>query len=302
MKEGSMTISRKNKSKPIAKIVAFIILLIVCALWILPLIFMVGTSFKDEADLLTNPTTLFPSIDHWTIDNYTGFLIRDGHIDNMPLWMMNSFIIAIAKVVLTLVLDCLAAYAFVFLRFVGKKTVYSFLIISMTIPGVIATTAMFAMYATSAKTLNLVDSQVFTYIWLIIPGLSGVYNLLLMRNFFNSIPHDIVESARMDGASNLRIFWTNILPLARSTILIIVLFTFVGSWNDLFWPQLLLSGHGQSWETVTVALAGFAQGDDLSNMGVNMATATFSLIPIMIVFFVAQNKMIEGLSTTGMKN
>lgn len=294
-------ISKNKKRKPVAKIVAFVLLLVICIIWLIPIVYMIGNSFKDEIDVLNNPTSFFPSAGHWTIQNYAGFIWRDGHVDNMPLWMLNSFIVAVFKIVLTLLMDCLAAYAFVFMRFKGRKNIVAFLIASMTIPGVIATTSLFTMYASTAKAFDLVNSKWYTYVWLIIPGLSGVYNLILVRNFFLSIPRDVVESARADGASNIRIFRTIILPLARSTVLLIVLFTFTAAWNDLMWPTMLLSGKGQSWMTVTVALAGFAQGDGLSNLGVNMATATFSLIPIMIVFFIAQNKMIEGLASTGTK-
>lgn len=301
MSSATMPLLKSKKRKPIAKIISFILLLIICIVWLLPIIYMLGNSFKDEIDVLNNPTGLFPSAGHWTIENYEGFIWRDGHIDNMPLWMVNSFIVAIFKIVLTLLMDCFAAYAFVFMRFKGRKSILAFLIASMTIPGVIATTSMFTMYASTAKAFELVNSKWYTYVWLIIPGLSGVYNMLLVRNFFLSIPKDIVESARADGASNMRIFRTLIVPLAKSTILLIVLFTFTSAWNDLMWPSMLLSGKGQDWMTVTVALAGFAQGDGMSNLGVNMATATFSLIPIMIVFLIAQNKMIEGLATTGTK-
>lgn len=293
---------RAKRTLPAAKIISFIVLLILCVIWLFPLVYMLGTSFKDEVDILTNPTGIFPRPGHWTLENYTGFIIRDGRIDNMPIWMMNSFLIAFFKVALTLILDCLAAYAFVFLRFKGRVPIYHFLMMSMAIPAVVATTAMFSMYASSVRALDAVDSKAFTYLWLIIPGLSSVFNMLLMRNFFASIPKDIVESARMDGSSNLRIFRTIVLPLARSTILLIVLFTFTGAWNDLFWPQLLLSGKAESWLTVTAALANHSQGNSVANLGVNMATAAFSLIPIMIVFLVAQDKMIDGMVTTGVKS
>ncbi|MFR6641081.1 MAG: ABC transporter permease subunit [Christensenellales bacterium] len=95
---------------------------------------------------------------------------------------------------------------------------------------------------------------IYIYIWIVVPGITGIFNMLLMRNFFESIPKEIVDSAKSDGASNMKIFRRIVCPLAKSTIMLVVLFTFTGSWNNLVWPQLLLSGEISYWNTVTVAL------------------------------------------------
>jgi multiple sugar transport system permease protein len=122
-----------------------------------------------------------------------------------------------------------------------------------------------------------------------------------MRNFFKSIPKEIVESARSDGASNMTIFKRIVCPLAKSTIMLIVLFSFTGSWNSLTWPQLLLSGGLSYWKTITVALTGYAGGNAWSKTGVAMATSVFALMPIIIIFIITQDKMIDGLASTGVK-
>ena len=295
---------QKNQSKiNVSKIVAFVLLFIVCFIWILPLLYMLGTSFKDEIDLITNPTGLLPTKGHWTLEHYTGFIIREGQLDNLPKWMMNSIFVAVMSVVLTIIVDAFAAYAFVFLNLRGKETLFKLLLMSMTIPGVIGTTTSFAMFATIGKSLDLLTQQWYVFFWLIFPGLSGVFNMYLMKNFLDSIPKDIVESARSDGAKDFRIFISIIMPLAKSTILLIALFVFTGSWNNLLWPQLILGATGNitGWSTVTVALTGYAAGDSLTRNGIAMATSVFSLIPIVIVFIFTQNKMIEGMATTGIK-
>ena len=126
-----------------------------------------------------------------------------------------------------------------------------------------------------------------------------------MRNFFASIPKDIVDSARSDGAKTMTIFWRIVVPLAKSTILLIVLFSFVGAWNNLIWPQLIFSGAAEGspenfWKTVTVGLTTFTHGG-WDQLGVSMAVSAFTMIPVIIIFIFTQNKMIDGLASTGIK-
>ena len=230
------------------KIVSFVILLVVCIVWVIPLLYMLGTSFKSDLDLQLHPETLFPSSwSEWTIEHYYGFIIREGKIDNMPLWMLNSLWSTLATVALTVIVDLLTAYAFVFLRFRGKGILMKFLLLWMAVPSVIGTAPSFALYSAVRNSLSLsggIETYVYIYFWIILPGITGIFNMLLMRNFFDSIPKDIVDSAKSDGASNAKIFFRVVCPLAKSTIMLVVLFTFTESWNNLLWPQLLLSALG----------------------------------------------------------
>lgn len=308
MQNDTIITMHKKKAHKYTKgqIIAFAILLVVCILWAFPLIYMLGASFKTEQEIVLNPTGLFPS--SWEgfagIDNYAGFIIREGKLDNMPKWMMNSLMSAFFGVALNLILCTTASYAFVFCNFRGRKTLFKILLFSMTIPGIIGTTASFAIFANIGKSIDAIGEYWYLYFWIIVPGCASVYNMYLLKNFLESIPKDIVESARTDGASNFRIFARIIMPLAKSTMLLIGLFAFTGSWNNLLWPQIVISASGnhEGWHTVTTALAGHATSNSLGSMGVNMATAVFSLIPIIIVFVFTQNRMIEGLATTGVKN
>lgn len=287
------------------KIISFIVLALVSLIWIIPLLYMLGTSFKTDTELQLHPESLFPtSPDAWTIKHYEGFVIRDGAIDNMPLWMLNSLWSTAASVVLTLALDLITAYAVVFLEFRGKKFFMKFLLLWMAIPGVIGTAPSFSLYAVMRNAFGFSEgasAYMYIYSWFIVPGTTGIFNMLLMRNFFASIPKDIVESARSDGAGNAKIFFKIVCPLAKSTMMLIILFTFAGSWNNLMWPQMLLTGESSYWQTVTVALSDRGGDSAWSAIGINMATAVFSLLPILIVFLITQNKMIDGLASTGVK-
>lgn len=302
MRQDTPSTARKSKRVNTTKLVSFIILLIVSALFLFPFIYMLGVSFKSETDMIVNPNSIFPGKGGWTLDNYTGFIIRDGHLDNVPKWMFNSFLIAIIGIVVTILICSLAAYAFVFLRFKGRTVLFTALIFTMTIPGVIGTTAMYSMYAKIGIALDLLNNPVYIYFWLIMPGTSGVFTVYMLRNALLAIPKDIVESARADGANNFRIYSTIVLPVIRSTLLLITLFSFTGSWNSLIWPQLLLNGKDQGLFTITVALTGYTnQQDGWNAKAVAMATSAFSMIPIFIVFIFAQRKMIDGMATTGVK-
>lgn len=297
--------TKSEREKKRAKIISFIVLAIVCILWMVPLLYMVGTSFKSDLDLQLHPEKLFPSDwDKWTLKHYEGFIIRDGKIDNMPFWMLNSLWSTIATVLLTVILDLFIAYAVVFLQFKGKRTLVKFLMLWMAIPGVIGTAPSFAVYAAIRNALGLtgdVETYLYIYMWLILPGTTGIFNMLLMRNFFRSIPQDIIDSAKSDGASYMKIFRRIVCPLAKSTIMLVVLFTFANSWNNLVWPQLLLSGENSYWNTITVALTGYTGGSSWGANGIAMATSVFAMIPILIIFLITQNKMIDGLALTGVK-
>lgn len=305
MTDTKRRLTKSERTKRREKTISFIVLAVVSLLWALPLVYMLGSSFKSDVDLQMHPEKLFPSSwSEWTLKHYTGFIVREGKIDNMPVWMLNSLWSTLATVALTVIVDLLTAYAVVFLNFKGKNTLVRFMLLWMAVPTVIGIAPSFALYSTFKRIFNVsgdVATYAYIYMWLILPGITGIFNMLLMRNFFMSIPKDIVDSARSDGASNMTIFRRIVCPLAKSTIMLIVLFTFTDSWNGLVWPQLLLSGEKSYWNTVTVALTGYTGGSGWSQTGVAMATSVFALIPIVVIFIITQNKMIDGLASTGVK-
>lgn len=297
-------LTKSEQTRRRERIVSFIVLAAVSVLWSIPLLYMIGTSFKSDLDLQLHPETLFPSApSEWTLKHYSGFLVREGKIDNMPLWMLNSLWSTLATVVLTVILDLITAYALTFLQFKGREKITKFLMAWMAVPGVIGTAPSFALYARFRNFLELGNSATYLYIygWIIIPATTGIFNMLLMRNFFRSIPQDIIDSAKSDGANHRTVFFRLLCPLAKSTMMLIVLFTFVNSWNNLAWPQLLLTGENSYWNTITVALTGFTGGTSWGANGIAMATAVFAMIPIIVIFLITQDKMIDGLATTGVK-
>ncbi len=302
--KGKRKLTKSEKHSRREKIVSFIVLAIASVFFLLPLIYMFGNSFKTDLDLQLHPGSLFPSPGEWTLKHYEGFLWRDGKIDNMPIWMLNSLWSSLATVGITLLLDLITAYAVIFLKFKGKKVFMNILYAWMAVPGVITLApqlTLFNMFSSVIGVDGFAGNYIYIYLWLILPGCTGIYNMLLMRNFFLSIPNDIIDSAKSDGAGHFTIFRKIACPLAKSTMMLIVLFTFTGAWNNLVWPQLLMSGKDSYFQTVTVALTGFTGGNGYGAKGAAMATGVFALIPIFIIFFITQNKMIDGLASTGVK-
>ena len=298
-------LTKSERTRRREKIVSFIVLLVVSLLFLFPFIYMLGTSFKSDLDLQIHPESLLPSSgSEWTLEHYEGFIIRDGQVDNMPFWLFNSLWSTAACVVLTILMDLVTAYAVVFFKFRGRNFLVRFLFLWMAVHGVIGTAPSFAVCATFKSVLGVTGGAAgyaYLYSWLVIPGVTGIFNVLLMKNMFDSIPQDIIDSAKSDGASNMRIFRRIVCPLARSTIMLIALFVFVGNWNNLIFPQLVLTGEDSRWYTLTVALTGYTGGSSWGQTGVSMATSVFAMIPIILVFCFTQNKMIDGLATTGVK-
>ncbi len=301
-KKRKLTKSERTARKD--KIIAFIVLFVVSIFFVFPLIYMLGTSFKTDLELQMHPEKIFPSVGEWTLDHYSTFIINNGKPDKLPFWMINSLWSSFLTVLLTVICDLMVAFAMVFLEFKGKKVMTKFLLLWMSIPGVIGTAPSFAMYAQIKQALDIsggVGGYIYSYFWIVMPGISGIFNMLLMRNFFASIPKDIVDSAKSDGAKTMTIFWRIVVPLAKSTILLIVLFSFVGAWNNLIWPQLILTGENEFWSTVTVGLTGYTHGGGWGQLGISTAVSAFTMIPVIIIFLFTQNKMIDGLASTGIK-
>ena len=303
--KGKRRLSKSEREKRKDKVTSFIVLAIAAVFFIFPFLYMFGSSVKSDLDLQLHPEMIFPSDwSEWTFERYLGFFVYEGQVAALPVLLLNSLWSTGATVLLTIVLDLLMAYAVIFIRFKAKKPIVNFLYIWMAIPGVIATAPQFVLYATFRNMFNLYEGMgayFYIYLWLILPGTTSIFNVLLMRNMFASIPMEIIESARSDGAKNRTIFFRIVVPLARSPILLIALFTFSSSWNSLAWPMLILNGEDRYWKTLTLALTGYTGGTSWGQVGYSMATSVFALIPTLIIFLFTQNKMIDGLATTGVK-
>lgn len=285
------------------KLIACLILLLVSVLMLLPIIWGVFGSFRDYNDFNLHASSFFPSNwDAFTFDGYAELFSKTEFIPSQaneyyPIWnwLFNSLIVAIGGTLLYLLIASLAAYAFVFLDFKYSNRIFYFLIGTMTIPGIIST-------APQLINMNMLGFYK-SLMGLIAPSLGGVYGVFLIRQFFLSIPHDLIENARLDGASNLAIFRRIVLPLGKSALFVQGLFGFMAAWNDVQWAQLIIGSAPRTTWTLAYGLKVISDNSEsYEAITLSLASAVIAMIPIFIVYLLAQSKIIEGVAQTGIKH
>ncbi len=291
-----------DSGKKIGKLLAFFALVFVSFVMLLPILWGVVGSFRESGDFFSSPDKFFPSNwDKFTFDGYKELFSKTEFVSTnanewYPIWnwLVNSLIVALGGTLLYLVIASMAAYAFVFLEFKWANRIFYFLIGTMTIPGIISTTPQLI-------NMNMLGAYK-SLLGLVLPSLGGVYGVFLIRQFFVGIPKDLVENARMDGASNFKIFRSVILPLGKSALFVQGLFGFMGAWNDVQWAQLVVGNAPRSTWTLAYGLKVISdQCEAYESITLSLASATISMIPIFIVYLVTQSKIIEGVANTGIK-
>lgn len=255
---------------------------------IAPFLWMLITSLSTPSAAYTSPPSLPES---WQFSNYMELFER------LPfgIFSWNSLKISLLATLGTIVSASLAAYAFARMEFRGKQVIYWIILATMMIPFQVTMIPIFFLL----KTLGLYGSHGA----LILPSWfgfgMGAFGIFLLRGFFAMIPHELEESARLDGAGRFRIFWTIMLPLAKPALATLGVLTFMAHWNDLIGPVLYLTDTDQM--TLTIGLAALQGGDLIARVDLVMAGALVSIIPIIILFAVAQRFFIQGLTAGGLK-
>ena len=224
----------------------------------------------------------------WTLDNYTSLFQR------LPIGreLLNTIVFAGAVTIISVFFDSLAAYGLSRVDFKGRGILLAVLIATMMIPAMALLIPVYKLLGS----MGLVNS----YLGIIIPRMADVGGIFLLRQFFISIPKDLDNAARIDGAGEFRIFAQIILPNAVPAILTVGMFNFMGNWNDLLWPLIMTSK--PETRTITAGLAMLTgHGSSVTPYGVVMAGALISALPLLIVFFFVQKRFVEGIAMTGMK-
>jgi len=278
--------SETTRSRPRARpstVVAYAALGILSLLWLAPFLWAINTSFKSETDASASPVTFFPA-HGYTLDTWAQ-IFRAGSV---PLWMANSAFIAIAVTALTLVVSTLAAYAFSRLDFPGKKVFYALTIGSIMVPTQIFVVPLFD----ELLALNLVD----TYWGIILPQTIAPVMIFVLKRFFDDIPQELEDAARVDGATRFRVFISIVLPLSRTILAAVAIFVFIGAWNNFLWPFIVTND--PNLMTLPVGLQTVTPGYSVI-FALRMAQAVLAAAPLIIVFIFFQRHIIRGISTTG---
>jgi ABC-type glycerol-3-phosphate transport system permease component len=262
-------------------------LIIVAALFVVPFLWLIITSLKDKPQVFTDPPTWIPSPIRW--ENYATVLTSPA----FPFLRLlgNTVFYSAASVIATVVSSTFVAYGFARLEFRGKNLLFGITLATLLLPGIVTLIPSYVLF----RTLGWVG----TYAPLILPLCFGsAFNIFLLRQFMLTIPHDLTDAARVDGASDYTILWRIMVPLIKPAILVVAIFQFLASWNDFQGPLIYLSDVSQF--PLVLGLNSFR-----TRFGVEwhlmMAATMLTTLPIIVLFFVAQRYFIEGVTLTGMK-
>jgi multiple sugar transport system permease protein len=249
-----------------------------------PLLWMVSSSLKPRADVLANPPTLLPETFRW--DNYTDVF------DQVPFarYLLNSLVVASVVTVVALLLHSMAAYSLARLHYPGRNFIFVAILSTLMVPFTAIVVPLFII----VDWLGWVD----TYQGLIVPMIPHAFGIFLLRQFYLSVPRELEEAAIVDGASLVRVYWHIILPLSRPVLAALGIFFFLANWNNFLWP-LIVTQSSDLW-VVQLGVQQFT-GQHGNQYNLIMAASTVAALPTLILFFVLQRRLVEGIKLTGLK-
>lgn len=270
---------------PFSRLVVYVLLTALSLLFIAPLVWMVSTSLKTGSQSIAVPPVWIP--DPWVFSNYPTALSKI----NFPLALRNSLIYALPAVVGTVASCSLVAYGFARIQWPGRDKVFIVLLATMMLPGQVTFIPLYVIFAKLG--------WVGTFLPLLVPTFLGnPFFIFLLRQFFLGIPIELSDAARIDGASELRILWRIIVPLSWPALITVGLFTFVDKWTDFFGPLIYLQD--PDLQPLSLAIQTF-QSAHRTDWPLSMAASVAVTLPLVVIYFFAQRKFIEGIQLTGLK-
>ena len=274
-----------NRSSTVEKVLKYATLLIVTFVLVLPLYWMIATALKDQGQMFQLPPAWVPNPAE--IQNFSRVF------EEVPFgrFILNTFLLVGLNIIGELFAVTLVAYGFARLRFPGRSLLFLLLLSTLMIPYQVTLVPRFILFS-KLGWLN-------TYLPLVIPSFTGsAFLIFLVRQYMMSIPFELDEAAYIDGANRFQVFWSIIVPLSRPALMLVVVYTFVGVWNDFLQPLIYLND--SNLFTVSLGLS-FFQGTRETNWNLLMAASLMALIPPLLLFFFAQRQLIGGISIEGLK-
>jgi len=271
-------------NRPFASVIVNGLLIGLTFVSLFPLLWMLSVSFMAAGEASTLPPPLLPNAP--TFANYRELFERGG----MLRYFTNSLLLATSVTLISLVFNPMAGYAFAKMHFAGQQRLFKVLIGTVIIPGQVAMMPLFLLL----KQMGLVN----TYGGVIVPAMAGVFGIFLVRQYALSIPDELLEAARMDGAGEFRIFASIILPLLAPILASLAIFTFLGCWNDFMWPLIVLTD--AKLQTLPVALASLSR-EHAQDSEMMMAGSVVTVLPVLVVFLGLQKFYIRGLLAGSVK-
>jgi multiple sugar transport system permease protein len=260
------------------------VLAVAALLTVAPLLWMLAASFMHAGEASSFPPPLLPA--EPTLEHYRALLTSGG----IGRQFLNSLGLALAATLLSTTFNTLAGYAFAKLHFAGRDKLFALLIAALVIPGQVAMLPLFLML----KGMGLVNS----YAGVLVPSLAGIFGIFLVRQYARSIPDELLEAARMDGAGEFRIFFSVVLPLLTPVLATLAVFAFLGSWNDFMWPLIVLTD--AKLHTLPVAIAGLSR-EHVQDNELMMAGSVITVVPVLLLFLGLQRYYIAGILAGSVK-
>jgi multiple sugar transport system permease protein len=249
-----------------------------------PLLWMVSASFMSPGESNSFPPRLLPQVP--TLQNYVDLFTRL----NLARYLLNSTLVAVSATLISLIINSMAGYAFAKLRFTGRERVFQILLAALVIPGQVGMLPLFLLL----KSMGLVN----TIAGVIVPFMAGIFGIFMVRQYAMSIPDDLLDAARVDGAGEYRIFWNIVIPVIQPILVTLAVFTFLSAWNDFMWPLIVLSDDAKY--TLPVALASLS-GEHVQDTGLMMAGSVLTVLPVVVLFIVLQRAYIRGVMMGSVK-
>jgi multiple sugar transport system permease protein len=278
--------SHFRSQRAMGQSVIYLILILGTVVTLLPFFWAVLTSFKSSSEIIRIPPTFFPQ--HWTIQSYQT-IFNDPQLP-LARFFFNSLFVAVMHVSITLFTSSLAGFTFAKYKFGGKNFIFAYILAQMMIPFQIV---MIPSYLILVK-LHLINT-----LWgLIIPSMVDAFGIFLMRQFIESIPSELMDAARIDGAGEFTIYWRIILPQLGAPLAALGIFSFMAVWNDYLWPLIVITTHERRTLPLLLNWYNRAHG---TRYDLTMAASVLVLLPILVVYVLFQRWIVRGVALTGFK-
>jgi multiple sugar transport system permease protein len=266
------------------QVLVYSLLVLGAVLALLPMVWMVSASLMPAGAANSYPPRLIPEQVTW--EHYRALFTRL----NLGRYLVNSTVIAVTVTLISLLINSMAGYAFAKLRFRGRDRVFRLLSMGLVIPVQVSMLPLFLLL----RQMGLIN----TYWGVIVPGMASIFGIFLIRQYALSIPDDLIDAARIDGASEFRIYRSIVLPVIRPILATLAIWTFLGTWNDFMWPLIVLSDDRMF--TLPVALANLL-GERAQDTELMMAGSVLTVLPVMLVFIFLQRYYVEGITMGSVK-
>lgn len=273
-----------KKNNLMKNIIMYIILAILAFLFLMPVVWVILSSFKPGNELFTWPPKLIA--DHPTIQNYVVALSEGDFVS----YFTNTVFVSIVATILTVIVNVMSGYAFAKYEFRGRKILFGIVLCTLMVPLEVIMIPIFKV---------IVVTHLYNSLWgLIIPAVASPTAVFLVRQYYMGLPSDYMEAARIDGASEAKIFLRIMLPMAKPVIAVLCIFSFMWRWNDYLWPKLVINS--KTKYTLQLALANFS-GEYSVDWNSLLAMSVISMVPVIIVFLLFQKHIIGGMTAGGVK-